>query len=173
MEFFADCLRSRRSELSGAERSDLNQEQQRAILRRIRSSSDACFPYWPMESMSSKAISPRNEPVSGRRYILGVSVKNDCRWRRGWNWKWRIRNGEKIPTGGTRTATSHTSLYIHEKCAEVVIGKRIPWLTYPSRRTERDMLTHIPTSYIHTPRRFFLIPHLHFMVCYIFLLEFI
>lgn len=51
-----------------------------------------------MESMSSKAISPRNEPVSGRRYMLEVSVKNDCRWRRGWNWNWRIRNGEKIPT---------------------------------------------------------------------------
>lgn len=155
VELFADCLRSRRSELSGAERSDLNQEQQRTILRRIRSASDACFPYWPMESMSSKAISPRNEPVSGRRYILEVSVKNDCRWRRGWNWKWRIRNGEKIPTGGTRTATSHTSLYIHEKCAEVVIGKRIPWLIYPSRRTERDMLTHIPLTYTH-PGDFFL-----------------
>lgn len=107
-----------------------------------------------MESMSSKAISPRNEPVSGRWYILEVSVKNDCRWRRGWNWNWRIRNGEKIPTGGTRTATSHTSLYIHEKCAEVVIGKRIPWLTYPSRRTERDMLTHIPLTYTH-PGDFF------------------
>lgn len=37
MELFADCLRSRRSELSGAEGSDLNQEQQRTILRRIRS----------------------------------------------------------------------------------------------------------------------------------------
>lgn len=108
-----------------------------------------------MESMSSKAISPRNEPVSGRRYILEVSVKTDCRWRRGWNWNWRIRNGEKIPTGGTRTATSYTSLYIHEKCAEVVIGKRIPWLTYPSRRTERDMLTHIPLTYTH-PGDFFL-----------------
>lgn len=58
MELFADCLRSRRSERSGAEGSDLNQEQQRTILRRTRSSSDACFPYWPMESMSSKAISP-------------------------------------------------------------------------------------------------------------------
>lgn len=105
---------------------------------------------------SSKAISPRNEPVSGRRYILEVgSVKNDCRWRRGWNWNWRIRNGEKIPTGGTSTATSHTSLYTHEKCAEVVIGKRIPWLTYPSRRTERDMLTHIPLTYTH-PGDFFL-----------------
>lgn len=37
MELFADCLRSRGSELSGAEGSDLNQEQQRTILRRIRS----------------------------------------------------------------------------------------------------------------------------------------
>lgn len=108
-----------------------------------------------MESMSSKAISPRNKPVSGRWYILEVSVKNDCRWRRGWSWNWRIRNGEKIPTGGTSTATSHTSLYIHEKCAEVVIGKRIPWLTYPSRRTERDMLTRVPLTYTH-PGDFFL-----------------
>lgn len=146
MELFADCLRSRRSERSGAEGSDLNQEQQRTVpsCDVFAAASDACFPCWPMESISSKAISPRNEPVSGRRYILEVSVKNDCRWRRGWNW--RIRNGEKIPTGGTSTATSHTSLYIHEKCAEVVIGKRIPWLTYPSRRTERDMLTHIPLT---------------------------
>lgn len=136
--------------------------------------SDACFSCWPMESMSSKARSPRNEPVSGRRYILEVSVKNDCRWRRGWNWNWRIRNGEKIPTGGTRTrtATSHTSLYIHEKMCRGCY-RETDSMAYLSIQEDREGHVDTHTSYIHTPRRFFLIPHLHFIVCYIFLLEFI
>lgn len=107
-----------------------------------------------MESMSSKAISPRNEPVSGRWYILEVSVKNDCRWRRGWNWNWRIRNGEQIPTGGTRTATSHTSLCIHEKMCRGCY-RETDSMAYLSIQEDREGHVDTHTSYIHTPRRFF------------------
>lgn len=106
-----------------------------------------------MESMSSKAISPRNEPVSGRRYILEVSVKNDCRWRRGWSWNWRIRNGENTDRWLPHRHIPHQPLHTRKMCRGCY--RETDSMAYLSIQEDREGHVDTHTSYIHTPRRFF------------------